>query len=138
MKKIFKIFIFVFVLALLFGFSSIQNVKAISFFPLDEILSYEIKVDVNDDATLKMNYKIKWKVLDSSEEAVNEIRVGVANRFVKDIKSNTNVIKRIKLETGSQSQIVCTLNKYYYENEIIDLDFSITQKRIYTKNVVPP
>lgn len=35
---------------------------------LDEILSYTIWVNVNDDATLNMHYHIVWKVLDSTTD----------------------------------------------------------------------
>lgn len=35
--------------------------------PTDEILDYEVTVDVNSDATLNIKYHIEWEVLESTE-----------------------------------------------------------------------
>ena len=129
MKKI-KLFIFI---ICLFCVMFVSGTKVRAFTPLDRIEEYEIYIKVNDDATLDMHYIIKWRVLDSSDEAVNEIYVGVANRFVENIKVHSDQIKKAKLTTGSESRILCTLDRYYYEGELINLDFSFTQKRIFSK-----
>ena len=42
---------------------------------LDRIRYYEITVDVNEDATLNMVYKIDWEVLDSTTDRYAEFLI---------------------------------------------------------------
>ena len=66
-----------------------------TFTSLDKIHEYKITVNPNDDGTLKMKYYLKWEVLEEGDGGVDFITVGVANRFVYDIKGLTNNIDEI-------------------------------------------
>lgn len=52
---------------------------------LDEILNYEITVDVNEDGTLDMTYQIDWKVLDSTSKGpLTWVMIGIPNEHYKN------------------------------------------------------
>ena len=56
---------------------------------LDEILAYDITVDVNEDATLTMVYHIEWKVLDSTSDGpLTWVRVGIPNKHYNERTSS--------------------------------------------------
>ena len=51
----------------------------------DEVVNYEITVDVNEDATLNMLYHIEWKVLDSDIYGpVTWLKIGIPNDYFVD------------------------------------------------------
>ena len=79
MRKMNKTWIFALALAILIPlFGCKASAK-----DLDEILDYEITIDVNPDGTLNMIYHVDWKVLDSSSEALTWVKIGIPNnKFV--------------------------------------------------------
>lgn len=103
-----------------------------TFKPLDKIHEYKIIVDPNDDGTLKMNYYLKWEVLEEGDGGVDFITVGVANRFVYDIKGLTTNIKKIKYSSEEGSTIRIDFKNTYHKGDIFEVEFSFTQKRIFT------
>lgn len=103
-----------------------------TFKPLDKIHEYKIIVDPNDDGTLKMNYYLKWEVLEEGDGGVDFITVGVANRFVDDIKGLTTNIKKIKYSSEEGSTIRIDFKNTYHKGDIFEVEFSFTQKRIFT------
>ncbi|MBO4824615.1 MAG: hypothetical protein J5487_04380, partial [Lachnospiraceae bacterium] len=65
--------------------------------PLDEILDYEITIDVNEDATLNMHYHIDWKVLDSKSEGPLEwVQIGIPNSHYISCTSDSDSVRSIK------------------------------------------
>ena len=102
---------------------------------LDEIQEFYITVTPNDDATLDMIYHLRWKVLDSTSEGPLEwVKIGVANRFVTDIRALSDSIDDISYSSEDGAFIRCDLDRAYYAGEILDIDFSFRQERIFTKS----
>lgn len=100
---------------------------------LDEIENYIIKVTPQSDATLKMNYYIEWKVLNDDQEGPLEwVKIGVPNKYVYDITFGGDV-KTAKYYSDSGAFIRADLNRKFYAGEIAKIEFSFTQKRIFTK-----
>ena len=96
---------------------------------LDEILLYEITVDVNDDATLRMRYHIDWKVLDSTSEGpLSWVEIGVPNSHILSADGLSSAVKKIR-ESGSCVRI--DLDRDYYAGEVADIEFEITQDYMY-------
>ena len=101
---------------------------------LDEIEEYYITVTPNEDATLDMEYHLRWKVLDSTSEGPLEwVKIGVANRFVEDIRAQSDAIDDISYSSEDGAFIRCDLNRAYYAGETLDIDFSFRQERIFSK-----
>lgn len=101
---------------------------------LDEILNYEIKVDVRQDGTLDIRYAIDWKVLDdkSGTEPVSWVDVGVPNDKVDQIQMLTANIKSAEYSSkngGSYVRIDFKTN--YYQGSVIRFEFSIHQSYMY-------
>ncbi|MBR5361380.1 MAG: hypothetical protein IK123_10865, partial [Lachnospiraceae bacterium] len=102
---------------------------------LDEILDYEIKADVNDDATVTLTYHIEWKVLDShSEGPLSWVKVGVPNHHCSDITALTDNIDKIRYTSTDGSYVRIDLDKEYYEGAVITFEFSLVQDYIYQVN----
>ena len=95
----------------------------------DEILNFIIKVDVNDDATLNMTYHIDWKVLDEDQYGKLEwINLGVPNYHHENIEPASDTIDYI-YDEGDHLEIY--LDRAYGENEIVSLEFTMTQDNMY-------
>ena len=100
--------------------------------PLDKIHNYTITVDPNDDGTLNMVYYLKWEVLQEGDGGVDFITVGVANRFVEDIKGLTNNINDIYYSSDDGATIRIDFKNTYHEGDIFEVKFSFRQERIFT------
>ena len=98
--------------------------------PTDEILSFEITVDVNDDASLNMIYRIEWKVLydGGGSDKLTWVDLGVPNRYHTDIRPLSSTIKRIE-DKGSALAIY--LDREYGKNEVVTFEFAMTQDHMY-------
>ena len=109
--------------------SSFSFISSAASTPLDEILYYEITVDPRTDGTLDMNYKIKWKVLDSTSEGPLEwIKVGVPNSHVDNIVSLSNNIDEIRYyQENEKHYIRVNFNQIFSKDDTIKLQFSIHQ-----------
>ena len=103
-----------------------------NFTPLDKIHEYTITVDPNDDGTLNMVYYLKWEVLEEGDGGVDFITVGVANRFVENIKGLTNNIDDIYYSSENGATIRIDLKKTYHKGDIFEVKFSFRQERIFT------
>ena len=112
------------------------NVSAAS--PTDEILNYTITVDVNEDATLRMNYHLDWKVLDDSIGAVDWVDIGIPNMYTVSQSKGGDNIKNMTVTSNSPGDHVMRIffNRSYYEDEIIPIDFEIIQDYMYEMNVL--
>ena len=99
---------------------------------LDEIQLYLISVKVNEDATLDMNYHIKWKVLDDKEEGpLTWVKIGIPNKHCSNIEAKSDCIKKISYYGVGGSYIRIDLDRQYKAGEIVDIDFSFTQDYMY-------
>ena len=106
--------------------------------PLDEILNYEITVDVNEDATLNMHYHIDWKVLDSdSEGPLTWVKVGIPNSHYIMCYATSDTIKNIKAtSSGGEYYAKIDLDRKYYKDEVASFDFELVQDYMYEMNVL--
>lgn len=125
-----KIFVFIcFIISLI----CIQFINVNASTDLDLILNYDITIDANDDATLEMHYYIKWKVLDSSSEGpLTWVKIGIPNKYISNLKSNVNNVKKIKYYSDNGSYVAVYFNKNYYGGDVVDIDFTFHQDRIFT------
>lgn len=102
---------------------------------LDVIHDYEITVGTYDDGSLDITYHIEWEVLDStSEGALTWIKVGIPNRYVEDIRAISDNIKNIDYYKDSGDFVRIDLDRSYKRGEILNIDFSIHQHRMYEED----
>lgn len=100
---------------------------------LDEIQDYTITIDMNEDGTMNMKYHIEWKVLDSTTEGPLEwVKIGVANKHVKDVKKASDTIKKIKYVYDGGNYVRIDLKKKYYAGQTVYFDFTLNQEYMYT------
>ena len=99
---------------------------------LDEIVAYDITVDVNDDATLNMAYHLEWKVLDSSTDGpLTWVRVGIPNKHYLSMTGRSDTIKDISYDSSGGSYARIDLDRAYYANEVVSFDFQLVQDYMY-------
>lgn len=102
---------------------------------LDEILNYEITVDVNEDATLHMVYQIDWKVLDSdSEGPLNWVNIGIPNRHYVSYKGLSDTVESVSYSSSGGSNLMITLDRNYYKDEVASFSFELVQDYMYEMN----
>ena len=94
----------------------------------DEIRDFTITVDVNEDASLNMNYHIEWGGADDSIGELEWIDIGVPNSFHEDVEPISDTIDHID-DNGSSLAIY--LDRGYGEDEIVRVDFSMKQDHMY-------
>lgn len=99
---------------------------------LDEILDYEMTVDVNDDASVEIVYDISWKVLDSKTEGPLEwVEIGIPNKHCDSIEGLSDTIRSVSTKTSGESYAVVYFDRKYYEGEVVNFSFKITQNYMY-------
>ena len=102
---------------------------------LDEITDYQIQVDVNDDATLRMIYHIDWLVLDSdSEGPLSWVTIGIPNGHYVSYRALSDSIRDISYTSSYGSNIRVDFDRNYYENEVVSFDFEVVQDYLYDMN----
>ena len=96
---------------------------------LDEILRYEITVDVNDDATLRMVYHIDWMVLDSTSEGpLTWVEIGIPNRHFSSVRGRSAAVKKV---AASGSSVRVDLDREYRAGEVVPIEFELVQDYMY-------
>ncbi len=96
----------------------------------DEILNYTIMVDVNQDATLHLQYHIDWKVLDSGSGIgpLTWMKIGIPNSHVKEYKGKSSTVDHIN-RSGNYLEVY--LDREYYEGDVASVDFEVVQDYMY-------
>ena len=132
MKKIFSFVLSIFVITLQLTTFSI-TASAATAEPLDEIQSYEIRIDPRTDGTLDMHYTIVWKVLDDKSEGPLEwVKIGNPNSHVDEIVGISDNIEEIYYyEESGKTYIRVNLDKKYYAGDILTIEYSIHQAYMY-------
>ena len=103
---------------------------------LDEILNYEITVDVNQDGTLRMVYHIDWKVLDSdSEGPLSWVTVGIPNKHYVSYRSLSPTIRTIVYESSNGGSLRIDFDRKYYKDEVVSFEFELVQDYLYEMNL---
>ena len=96
---------------------------------LDEILRYEITVDVNEDGTLRMLYRIDWKVLDSDAEGpLSWVQIGIPNRNYISLEGRSPAVRKISYSSGYAR---VDLDRSYYAGEVAQIEFELVQDYMY-------
>jgi hypothetical protein len=99
---------------------------------LDEIQVYNITVDMESDASMDLTYHIEWKVLDdSSEGPLSWVKVGVPNQYVDNIQALSDNISDIYYYNDGGDYVRIDLDREYYANEIVTMDFSLREPYMY-------
>ncbi len=99
---------------------------------LDEIVNYQIKVDVNDDATLNMVYHVEWKVLDSTSDGpLSWVKIGIPNKHYVSMEPLSDTIKAMRYDSSGGSYARIELDKKYYAGEVVSFDFKLVQDYMY-------
>lgn len=98
----------------------------------DEILDYEITVEVNEDATLNLYYHIDWQVLESdSVGPLTWMNIGIPNSHVVDSQALSDSITNLDID-GKYAKVY--LDRNYYEGDVASVDFLIVQDYMYQVN----
>lgn len=129
-KKFISLFIAFVVVVATVTYAIPKEVKASDH--LDEILNYEITVDVNEDATLNMTYHVEWKVLDSdSEGPLSWARIGIPNNHILDYVALSDNIESMDIVYNGGYYMDVYFYEDYYEDEVVSFDFMIVQDYMY-------
>ena len=103
--------------------------------PTDEILNYDITVDVNEDATLHITYDISWLVLDSDDAGpLTWVKIGIPNKRNISYEALSDNISSISLSDSGGSYANVYFEDSYYEDDIVEFRFSIDQDYMYQMN----
>ena len=104
---------------------------------LDEIERYEIKIDVNEDATLSMLYEIDWRVLDSTSDGpLSWVKIGIPNAHYVSYEALGDNISDISYTSSGGSYLKITFDQSYYEGEVVKFSFLLTQDYMYDMDSV--
>lgn len=99
---------------------------------LDEILYYVIYVRPDmTDGSVYLTYDIRWLVLDSDDDKVSWVKIGIPNKFTEDIKALSDNIDKIKYISDSGDFVRIDFDDSYEEGQIIDFSFSIHAHQLY-------
>lgn len=100
--------------------------------PTDEILDYEITVDITDEAFANITYHIVWKVLDSdSLGPVEWLKIGIPNQHYIETIGLTDNIDYISVERDGGYYADVYFKDKYYEDEVVDFTFSVLTDYMY-------
>lgn len=101
--------------------------------PLDEIQNYEVIVDLRNDGTADIQYYLEWTVLDdTSEGALEWVKIGIANENVSEIQALTENIKKIKYYSeGAEDFVRIDFDRKYHAGETIKFAYKLHQSNLY-------
>ncbi len=114
--------------------ASALAIPALAKKPLDEILDYQITINMRTDGTMDMRYDITWKVLDSKTDGPLEwVKIGCPNSHVDEITAiTTDTIKKIGyMSERGDSYIRVDLDRKYEAGETVTFSYSIHQAYMY-------
>ena len=132
MKKRITAILTVVLMIVSFSICMLPNTTVYAEDETDEILAYDITVDVNEDATLTINYHIEWKVLESDENGpVTWVKIGVPNSHVVGYEALSDNIEDINIDSSGETYAEIYFDKEYYQDEVISFDFQICQDYMY-------
>lgn len=101
----------------------------------DEILDYNITVDVNEDATLTITYDILWKVLESDDAGpLQWVKIGIPNDRYQFCSALSDNITSISISSSGGSFAEVYFDDMYYEGETVHFQFYLVQDYMYQMN----
>lgn len=99
----------------------------------DEILDYVIEISPDmKDGSLYMTYSIRWLVLDSDDDELTWVKVGIPNKYTEDIKALSDNIDSIYYIENSGDYVRIDFDDSYREGDVVEFSFSIHAHRLYT------
>ena len=102
---------------------------------LDNILEYDITVNVNDDATLDLVYHIEWMVLDSdSEGPLSWVTIGIPNKHYVEYEPLSSNIKKMSYTSSDGPSLRIDFDRDYYAGEVVSFDYEVIQDYAYDVN----
>lgn len=111
---------------------SVQNIFVKAQKPLDEIEREVIKIDVQKDGSMYIEYEIDWKVLDSTSEGpLTWVKIGIPNKYVEELEPLSSSIKKISYYGSGGDYVRLDLDRGYKAGETVNMKFSIHQHRMY-------
>lgn len=117
----------------LFAFFALFSLTASADDPLDEIETYTITVNMENDGTMDMLYHIDWKVLDdSSEGPLTWVKIGIPNEHVDNVTALSDNISKAEYYSDGGDYVRVDFKSSHYKGEIVSFDFSIHQSYMYT------
>jgi len=133
MKKLFKL---IFLTLICLVFVGIYQTPKTYCKDLDMINYYEVTVDpVKSDGSLDVHMNISWTVLDdTSEGPLSWVKIGIPNRYVRNIKALSHNIEKIYYYSESGSFIRVDFDREYKANQTIVFEFSFNVYRMYHIN----
>lgn len=98
----------------------------------DEILNYEINCDVQENATVRIEYHIDWLVLDDDELGpLDWVKIGIPNNHTIEFGTDSDTVRLIDTMYDSGYYMRLDLDRLYYEDEVVSFDFWIVQDYLY-------
>ncbi len=102
----------------------------------DEIINFTITADVNEDATVNLQYHIEWKVLESDGIGpLSWANIGIPNGNYVEYTAESDSIEEMEYSGENGSTLKIYLDKDYYEGETVTLDFTLVQDYMYAMNM---
>ena len=100
---------------------------------LDEIQDYFVIVSMNEDATLNIQYTIRWKVLDSTTDGpLTWVKVGLPNTHFTELTALSDTISEISdMKSNGQIYARIDLDRKYHAGEEVIFSFSVRQDYMY-------
>jgi len=119
-------------LAILFLFIILPFTRVEAKSPLDHIHNYEITVDVREDGSCDLMYRIEWEVLDSTTDGpLTWIKVGIPNKYADEFVALTDNISKIKYYDNGGDYVRLDLDRSYKAGETLYLAFSLHQANLF-------
>ena len=130
--------ILLFKIALFYILFTLFGLKAYASGATDEIVDYTMEVNINDDATVSIDYHIDWLVLDSDELGpVEWLQIGIPNDHmvsVTALSDNISSVSQYPNEYGSYVRV--DFYDKYYEGEHVVFDYNVVMDYMYEMNVL--
>lgn len=99
---------------------------------VDRIDNYAIAVSVNDDGSLKMDYRITWTVLSNIEGPLTWVKIGVPNDDVDNVKAlSSNIKKAAYYSEGGKDYIRIDFNRSYRAGDTFEFHYEFTQYNMF-------
>lgn len=105
--------------------------------PLDRLEEYRVQVEVNEDGSMEITYRYRWRVLDDSKEGPLEwVSLGLPNRNCRVTDYGGAIISQKRIRNESSGDILAEfyLNRGYYKGETADFYFTVHQESMLCRN----
>ena len=100
--------------------------------PLDEIEEEIIYLKTREDGSLDIQYHIDGRGAGQYQRGTIKLgKIGIPNAYVEDMKALSDSIENIRYYGSDGDYVRLDLDRDYEAGEVVELDFSIHQHRMY-------